>query len=331
MLNIYLSNVTNYSERYASFINEYFVAFVSALSSCPDFRFCFADSELKALNKRNMLISDLHINTAFYNDEENSINIYYFANQDGLIKTLCENIRVSMLASGVVLKKIKINVIDNSNRIDIDNKPEISIEYKINENNINWLFNATILNIWTNAICDPLIKMANKFKRNPNILIKNGSQAICLFKDDDKMGNIDAMATIIKKYQAGTGLLASVSLGQFIYETFFGKSELIKNANNCFGMKANISYNSWYGSCWNGEKYTKSSIEAGNNGETPYVVSDFRKYPNIESSVVDHCSYLLYAKSGNSFRYAGINKTKNYEDACLCLNKGSYSTFVTYA
>lgn len=37
--------------------------------------------------------------------------------------------------------------------------------------------------------------------------------------------------------QKAKGILASVSLAQFILESGYGKSELAQNVNNCFGMK----------------------------------------------------------------------------------------------
>ena len=38
-----------------------------------------------------------------------------------------------------------------------------------------------------------------------------------------------------------TGILASVSMAQFIQESGYGKTELAQNANNCFGMKCTLS------------------------------------------------------------------------------------------
>ena len=40
-----------------------------------------------------------------------------------------------------------------------------------------------------------------------------------------------------------SGILASVSLAQFIQESGYGKTELAQNANNCFGMKCTLSGN----------------------------------------------------------------------------------------
>jgi flagellum-specific peptidoglycan hydrolase FlgJ len=44
-----------------------------------------------------------------------------------------------------------------------------------------------------------------------------------------------------------SGILASVSLAQFILESGYGKSELAQKANNCFGMKKSLSGNTWSG------------------------------------------------------------------------------------
>lgn len=40
--------------------------------------------------------------------------------------------------------------------------------------------------------------------------------------------------------QKASGILASVSMAQFILESGYGKSELAQNANNCFGMKKSL-------------------------------------------------------------------------------------------
>ena len=37
--------------------------------------------------------------------------------------------------------------------------------------------------------------------------------------------------------QRQSGILASVSMAQFILESGYGKSELAQDANNCFGMR----------------------------------------------------------------------------------------------
>ena len=62
--------------------------------------------------------------------------------------------------------------------------------------------------------------------------------------------------------QQKTGVLASLSLAQFILESGYGKSELAQQANNCFGMKKSLSGNTWAGSVWDGKSiYTKKTKE----------------------------------------------------------------------
>lgn len=67
--------------------------------------------------------------------------------------------------------------------------------------------------------------------------------------------------------QKKTGILASISLAQFILESGYGKSELAQNANNVFGMKKSLSGNTWSGSTWDGKSiYTKKTQEQNADG-----------------------------------------------------------------
>lgn len=62
--------------------------------------------------------------------------------------------------------------------------------------------------------------------------------------------------------QKTSGILACVSMAQFILESGYGKSELAQNANNCFGMKTSLSGNSWSGSSWDGKSvYVRVSTD----------------------------------------------------------------------
>ena len=77
--------------------------------------------------------------------------------------------------------------------------------------------------------------------------------------------------------QKKTGVLASISLAQFILESGYGKSELAQQANNCFGMKKSLSGNTWAGSIWDGKSiYTKKTKEQRSWG-TETVTAEFRK------------------------------------------------------
>lgn len=128
-----------------------------------------------------------------------------------------------------------------------------------------------------------------------------------------------------------TGILASITLAQFILESGYGKSELAQNANNCFGMKKSLSGNTWAGSSWNGQSiYTKETKEQNPDGSYVTITADFRKYPNVETSIADHSAYLLGAKNGEKLRYEGIQKQKDYKKAAQLIKDGGYATSLTY-
>jgi len=77
----------------------------------------------------------------------------------------------------------------------------------------------------------------------------SGLQATTL-KDLSEGDAIKKVGVLFTADQKKSGILASVSLAQFILESGYGKSELAQNANNCFGMKQSLSGNTWAGSTW---------------------------------------------------------------------------------
>ena len=127
---------------------------------------------------------------------------------------------------------------------------------------------------------------------------KKGLQATAL-KD---LSNADVIKKVGSLFTADikkSGILASVSLAQFILESGYGKSELAQKANNCFGMKKSLSGNTWSGSTWDGKSiYTKKTQEDDGTGKHYTITATFRKYPDIEKSIADHSAYLLGAKNG---------------------------------
>lgn len=131
--------------------------------------------------------------------------------------------------------------------------------------------------------------------------------------------------------QKRSGILASVSLAQFILESGYGKTELAQNANNCFGMKKMLSGNTWDGSTWDGMSvYTKKTLEQKADGAVYVVTADFRKYPCIEDSIADHSAYLLGARAGTAARYGGLRGCADYREAARIIKGGGYATDVSY-
>ena len=130
--------------------------------------------------------------------------------------------------------------------------------------------------------------------------------------------------------QKKTGVLASLSLAQFILESGYGKSELAQQANNCFGMKRSLSGNTWAGSVWDGKSiYTKSTKEQRSWG-TETVTAEFRKYACIEDSIADHSAYLTGAKKGSALRYEGLKGCTDYRKAAQIVKAGGYATSTAY-
>ena len=131
--------------------------------------------------------------------------------------------------------------------------------------------------------------------------------------------------------QKKSGILASVSMAQFILESGYGKSELAQKANNVFGMKTSLSGNTWSGSTWDGKsKYTKKTQEEYTVGHMTTITADFRKYLCIEDSIDDHAAYLLGAKNGFNLRYAGLKGCSDYKKAAQIIKSGGYATSSTY-
>ena len=131
--------------------------------------------------------------------------------------------------------------------------------------------------------------------------------------------------------QKKTGILASVSLAQFILESGYGKSELAQNANNCFGMKKSLSGNTWGNSTWDGVSiYTKKTQEQNSDGSYETITVDFRKYPCVEDSIADHSAYLLGAMNGSRKRYEGIAGMTDYKAVAQLIKDGGYATSLSY-
>ncbi len=127
-----------------------------------------------------------------------------------------------------------------------------------------------------------------------------------------------------------SGILPSVTTAQMILESGYCGTDLAVNANNCFGMKANLSGNTWK-SVWNGnDVYGKVTEEQDKGGNTYRIFAEFRKYPCVEDSIRDHSLYLLGAMNDSRLRYAGLTEAKDYRSAIQIIKVGGYATDVRY-
>lgn len=128
-----------------------------------------------------------------------------------------------------------------------------------------------------------------------------------------------------------SGVLASVTLAQAILESGWGKSELAQKANNMFGMKTSLSGNTWSGSVWKGDVYTKRTAEYTSSNKKYYITANFRKYNSVASSIADHSAYLTGAMNGSKKRYAGLTSTTSYTKQLTIIKNGGYATSPNYA
>lgn len=165
--------------------------------------------------------------------------------------------------------------------------------------------------------------------KKPTVKDQNGIQASEL-KGLSEAQVVAKMGSAFTADQKKNGILASVSMAQFILESGYAKTELAQNANNCFGMKVKLSGNTWSGSTWDGKsKYTKNTQEY-ENGKYITISADFRKYPKIEDSIGDHSTYLLGAMNGDKKRYAGLKGCTDHKKAIQIIKDGGYATDPNY-
>lgn len=194
-----------------------------------------------------------------------------------------------------------------------------------------WFANKSCPGNWLYArMGDLAAKVTAKLDGSATQQTGSGMQASVL-KNLSEAEVVEKVGSLFTADQRKTGILACVSMAQFILESGYGHTELAQNANNCFGMKKSLSGNTWSGSTWDGTSvYTKQTKEQKSDGTEYTITADFRKYPCIEDSISDHAAYLLGAKNGFSLRYAGLKGETDYRKAITLIKNGGYATDVTY-
>ena len=142
---------------------------------------------------------------------------------------------------------------------------------------------------------------------------------------------IEKVGPLFTEDQRKTGILASVSLAQFIVESGYGQSRLSLEANNCFGIKGYPGQGTWYGSTWDGVSvYNINTNEQTASGSTYVVYDSFRMYDCMEDSIEDHSAYLSTSMNGSKLRYDGIVGCTDYRKAAQIIKNGGYATAVNY-
>ncbi|EJO7238616.1 1,4-beta-N-acetylmuramoylhydrolase [Listeria monocytogenes] len=122
---------------------------------------------------------------------------------------------------------------------------------------------------------------------------------------------------------AENDLYASVMIAQAILESAYGTSELGSAPNyNLFGIKG----------AYNGQSYTKQTLEDDGKGNYYTITAKFRKYPSYRQSLEDYAQVIRKGPSWNPSYYSKVWKsnTTSYKDATKALT-GTYATDTAYA
>lgn len=193
-----------------------------------------------------------------------------------------------------------------------------------------WFANKSCPGNWLYARLGDLAEKVTAQLGGADEVIPSGMQA----REFQKMTEeqvLEKVGALFTADQKKSGILASISMAQFILESGYGKSELAQGANNCFGMKKSLSGNTWGGSAWDGVSiYTKKTQEQKADGSYVTITADFRRYSCVEDSIADHSAYLLGAKNGSKLRYEGLKGCTDYKKAVQIIKDGGYATSLTY-
>lgn len=215
-----------------------------------------------------------------------------------------------------------------------DKKKSLSYQPKEDEMLVTvhrWFANKSCPGNWLYArLGDLAMKVTARLSGGEAEAIPSGMQAR-EFQNLTEGQVIAKVGPLFTADQKKSGILASVSMAQFILESGYGKSELALGANNCFGMKKSLSGNTWGGSTWDGSSvYTKKTQEQNADGSYVTITADFRRYGCVEDSIADHSAYLLGAKKGSELRYDGLKGCTDYKKAVQIIKDGGYATSLTY-
>ena len=194
-----------------------------------------------------------------------------------------------------------------------------------------WFANKSCPGNWLYArLWDLAAKVTARLSGGETEAIPSGMQAR-EFQNLTEAQVIAKVGALFTADQKKSGILASVSMAQFILESGYGKSELAQGANNCFGMKKSLSGNTWGGYTWDGSSvYTKKTQEQRADGSYVTITADFRRYGCVEDSIADHSAYLIGAKNGSNLRYDGLKGCTDYKKAVQIIKDGGYATSLKY-
>lgn len=131
--------------------------------------------------------------------------------------------------------------------------------------------------------------------------------------DTNEAQFIGKLVELAKKSYEETGILPSITIAQAILESNWGTSDLVVEANNLFGIKADSS--------WGGDSVTFHTLEYSDT----IIEGEFRQYDDWYSSIADHAEFLT---SHPRYAEAGLFEATTYRTQAQALQDAGYSTAV---
>ncbi|GAA0704031.1 hypothetical protein GCM10008904_11210 [Paraclostridium ghonii] len=129
--------------------------------------------------------------------------------------------------------------------------------------------------------------------------------------EKEKIEFIKSIEEEAQKSYKDYGVLPSITISQAILESGWGQSELTKDSNNLFGIKA--------GEGWNGESVEVMTTE----NYSDKISARFRKYNSLDESIEDHAKFL---KENQRYTEHGLFNGKDYKEQAQALEDAGYST-----
>nr|WP_307771884.1 glucosaminidase domain-containing protein [Clostridium botulinum] len=124
--------------------------------------------------------------------------------------------------------------------------------------------------------------------------------------DEYKRQFIDELIPISKELYDEYGILPSVTIGQAILESDWGRSELSKKGNNLFGIKATPS--------WQGKVLNMETSENYNDK----IKDNFRYYSSKGDSIKDYANFLVKNKR---YRENKVFRATEYKTQAKAIEK----------
>lgn len=147
-----------------------------------------------------------------------------------------------------------------------------------------------------------------------NFLIKSSSERKSQEEIDFRQAYIEDTEKMAVRIARKNNILPSVMLAQSILESNWGRSELSREYNNYFGIKA---VKNDQGIVFETEEYV--------DGESGRYMENFKKYSLKRESFEHYAKLLSTAK-----RYEKVKTAKNYKEAAKYIKEGGYATDPSY-